>query len=157
MTYEDKKKLSKAIEQLPVEKASKVIQIIQKNMDLSVGSDEVEIDIDSLNNDTLLELQKYVNKCTQPRRSSGVPVSKGPSTSFVQAVWSGIHADGPVRRVVWCRGRRGRRRSTAGILTTTTRTTSTERGRAGSHGHATDGIFVYSSASWMATDMTGVM
>lgn len=77
MTYEDKKKLSKSIETLAPEKAAKVVKIIQSRMDLSMnnGNEEVEIDIDTLPNDTLLELQAYVNKCNQPKRAGAPMVS----------------------------------------------------------------------------------
>ncbi|XP_027342706.1 transcription factor GTE4 isoform X2 [Abrus precatorius] len=61
MTYEEKQKLSTNLQSLPSEKLDAIVQIIKKrNSALSQHDDEIEVDIDSVDAETLWELDRFV-------------------------------------------------------------------------------------------------
>ncbi|KAG4384508.1 hypothetical protein AAZX31_13G274900 [Glycine max] len=61
MTYEEKQKLSTHLQSLPSEKLDAIVQIIKKrNSALSQHDDEIEVDIDSVDTETLWELDRFV-------------------------------------------------------------------------------------------------
>ncbi|XP_068653774.1 transcription factor GTE4-like isoform X2 [Aristolochia californica] len=61
MTYEEKQRLSTNLLSLPSEKLDNIVQIIKKrNSALSQHDDEIEVDIDSFDAETLWELDRFV-------------------------------------------------------------------------------------------------
>ncbi|TXG66795.1 hypothetical protein EZV62_008070 [Acer yangbiense] len=61
MTYEEKQGLSLSLQDLPSDKLENIVQIIKKrNPVLSQEDDEIEVDIDSVDPETLWELDKFV-------------------------------------------------------------------------------------------------
>lgn len=61
MTYEEKQRLSTHLQGLPPEKLDSIVQIIKKrNTALSQHDDEIEVDIDSVDAETLWELDRFV-------------------------------------------------------------------------------------------------
>ncbi|XP_020583626.1 transcription factor GTE4-like [Phalaenopsis equestris] len=61
MTFEEKQRLSNNLQNLPSEKLDMVVQIIRKrNLSLSQHEDEIEVDIDSVDTETLWELDRFV-------------------------------------------------------------------------------------------------
>ncbi|XP_068666266.1 transcription factor GTE4-like isoform X2 [Aristolochia californica] len=61
MTYEEKQRLSTNLLSLPSEKLDNIVQIIKKrNSALSQHDDEIEVDIDSFDVETLWELDRFV-------------------------------------------------------------------------------------------------
>ncbi|KAG6385418.1 hypothetical protein SASPL_154253 [Salvia splendens] len=61
MTYEEKQRLSTNLQGLPHEKLDAIIQIIKKrNTALSQNDDEIEVEIDSVDAETLWELDRFV-------------------------------------------------------------------------------------------------
>nr|XP_027061596.1 transcription factor GTE4-like isoform X1 [Coffea arabica]XP_027061597.1 transcription factor GTE4-like isoform X1 [Coffea arabica]XP_027061598.1 transcription factor GTE4-like isoform X1 [Coffea arabica]XP_027061599.1 transcription factor GTE4-like isoform X1 [Coffea arabica] len=61
MTYDEKQKLSTNLQSLPSEKLENVVQIIKKrNPSLCQNEDEIEVDIDSVDTETLWELDRFV-------------------------------------------------------------------------------------------------
>ncbi|XP_076936446.1 transcription factor GTE4-like [Bidens hawaiensis] len=60
MTYEEKQKLSTNLQSLPSEKLDSIVQIIKKNTSLSQQDGEIEVDIDSVDIETLWELDRFV-------------------------------------------------------------------------------------------------
>lgn len=61
MTYDEKQKLSIDLQNLPSEKLDNVVQIIKKrNPSLSQKDDEIEVDIDTFDTETLWELDRFV-------------------------------------------------------------------------------------------------
>jgi hypothetical protein len=61
MTYEEKQKLSTQLQSLPSDKLDAIVQIIKKrNSALSQHDDEIEVDIDSVDAETLWELDRFV-------------------------------------------------------------------------------------------------
>ncbi|XP_052726335.1 transcription factor GTE4 isoform X1 [Vigna angularis] len=61
MTYEEKQKLSANLQGLPSEKLDAIVQIIKKrNSALSQHDEEIEVDIDSVDTETLWELDRFV-------------------------------------------------------------------------------------------------
>uniref|UniRef100_A0A2P2LHJ7 Bromodomain-containing protein n=1 Tax=Rhizophora mucronata TaxID=61149 RepID=A0A2P2LHJ7_RHIMU len=61
MTYEEKQKLSTNLQSLPAEKLDNILQIIKKrNSALSQNDDEIEVDIDIVDAETLWELDRFV-------------------------------------------------------------------------------------------------
>ncbi|XP_059665068.1 transcription factor GTE4-like isoform X2 [Cornus florida] len=61
MTYEEKQKLSTNLQSLPSEKLDNIVQIIKKrNTSLCQHDDEIEVDIDSVDIETLWELDRFV-------------------------------------------------------------------------------------------------
>lgn len=63
MTYDEKQKLSANLQNLPSEKLENIVQIIKKNRSSAVSQhdEEVEVDIDSCDNETLWELDRFVS------------------------------------------------------------------------------------------------
>lgn len=70
MTFEEKRLLSVNISNLPPENVGKIVQIIhQRRPELAQNaSDEIEIDIDSLDTGTLRSLERYVKQCLSKRK-----------------------------------------------------------------------------------------
>ncbi|KAI3457155.1 hypothetical protein Pfo_013818 [Paulownia fortunei] len=61
MTYDEKQKLSINLQNLPSEKLENVVQIIKKrNPCVSQQDDEIEVDIDSVDTETLWELDRFI-------------------------------------------------------------------------------------------------
>ncbi|CAM8941363.1 unnamed protein product [Rhodiola kirilowii] len=61
MTYDEKQKLSTNLQSLPPEKLDGVIQIIKRRSTaVSQNDDEIEVDIDSVDTETLWELDRFV-------------------------------------------------------------------------------------------------
>lgn len=61
MTFEEKQKLSTNLQNLPSEKLDNIVHIIKKNNSaLCQDNDEIEVDIDSVDAETLWELDRYV-------------------------------------------------------------------------------------------------
>ncbi|KAK6934194.1 NET domain [Dillenia turbinata] len=61
MTYEEKQRLSIHLQNLPSEKLDNIVQIIRKrNSALFQHDDEIEVDIDSVDAETLWELDRFV-------------------------------------------------------------------------------------------------
>lgn len=61
MTYEEKQKLSTNLQSLPSEKLDNIVHIIKKkNSSLSQNDEEIEVDIDSVDIETLWELDRFV-------------------------------------------------------------------------------------------------
>ncbi|PON35370.1 Bromodomain containing protein [Parasponia andersonii] len=61
MTYDEKQKLSTNLQSLPSEKLDAIVQIIKKrNSALFQDDDEIEVDIDSVDTETLWELDRFV-------------------------------------------------------------------------------------------------
>ncbi|CAL9059897.1 unnamed protein product [Musa banksii] len=61
MTFEEKQKLSNSLQNLPPEKLESIVQIIKKrNSSLSQHDDEIEVDIDSVDVETLWELDRFI-------------------------------------------------------------------------------------------------
>ncbi|CAN4096968.1 unnamed protein product [Withania somnifera] len=61
MTYEEKQRLSTNLQNLPTEKLDAIVQIIKKrNSSLNQIDDEIEVDIDSVDAETLWELDRFV-------------------------------------------------------------------------------------------------
>lgn len=90
MTYAEKQKLSVNLGKLPGDKLDKVLQIITEHNPTfgSQQGEEIELDIDSLNVETLWELDRYVVNCMKSKSKSK---SKGGSTALLPAA----HAPGP--------------------------------------------------------------
>ncbi|EPS67854.1 hypothetical protein M569_06920 [Genlisea aurea] len=62
MTPEEKQRLSKHLQDLPSEKLDAIVQIVKKrNTALSQHDDEIEVDIDSVDPETLWELDRFVS------------------------------------------------------------------------------------------------
>lgn len=61
MTFDEKQRLSTHLQSLPSEKLDAVVQIIKRrNSALSQHDDEIEVDIDSVDAETLWELERFV-------------------------------------------------------------------------------------------------
>uniref|UniRef100_A0A7N0U423 Uncharacterized protein n=1 Tax=Kalanchoe fedtschenkoi TaxID=63787 RepID=A0A7N0U423_KALFE len=61
MTYAEKQKLSSRLQSLPLEKLDGIIRIIKrKNSLLSHQGDEIEVDIDAVDTETLWELDRFI-------------------------------------------------------------------------------------------------
>ncbi|KAH7277933.1 hypothetical protein KP509_38G016200 [Ceratopteris richardii] len=60
MTFAEKQQLSESLANLPPEKLEQAVQIMRKNPNLTQNDDEIEVDIESFDPDTLWELHKFV-------------------------------------------------------------------------------------------------
>ncbi|KAJ3679250.1 hypothetical protein LUZ60_017261 [Juncus effusus] len=64
MSYEEKQRLSEGLQNLPEEKMMQVVGIVRKrNLDTTQDGDEIELDIDTMDNETLWELDRFVSNC----------------------------------------------------------------------------------------------
>lgn len=61
MTYEEKQRLSIELQDLPAEELQKVVDIIRKKFPVSPHDEEIEVDIDCFDPETLWELDLFVN------------------------------------------------------------------------------------------------
>uniref|UniRef100_A0A0D9UYA1 Bromo domain-containing protein n=1 Tax=Leersia perrieri TaxID=77586 RepID=A0A0D9UYA1_9ORYZ len=80
MTFWEKQRLSNNLQELPPEKLDNVVQIIKKrNLSLSQHDDEIEVDIDSFDVETLWELDRFVTNykksITKNKRKAEHPVA----------------------------------------------------------------------------------
>lgn len=88
MTFEEKRALSTALEQLPADKLGRVVEIIQESD--ALGDDdkeELELDIDLLDPETLWKLQRYASGCLKPtkkvrKQAPGMTSQKDPEPSI---------------------------------------------------------------------------
>lgn len=61
MSFEEKQKLSNNLQNLPSEKLDNIVQIIKKrNLMMTQHDNEIEVDIDNVDNETLWELDRFV-------------------------------------------------------------------------------------------------
>ena len=60
MTFAEKRALSVAINTLDQDHITRVVEIIQASMPLGSADEEIEVDIDTMGNSTLRELQSYI-------------------------------------------------------------------------------------------------
>ncbi|KAF9609976.1 hypothetical protein IFM89_019532 [Coptis chinensis] len=61
MTYDEKQKLSANLQSLPSEKLDQIVDIIKRrSANLTQNEDEIEVDIDSVDKETLWELDRFV-------------------------------------------------------------------------------------------------
>ncbi|CAH9104434.1 unnamed protein product [Cuscuta epithymum] len=63
MTFEEKQKLGTDLQTLPPERLDEIVQIVKRNSSLGQQSDEIELDIDSVDAETLWELDRLVTSC----------------------------------------------------------------------------------------------
>jgi len=72
LTFDEKEALSNDINLLPPDKLAHVVKIVQESMPLTGrhDDDEIEVDIETLDNDTLRHLQKYVKASLSKKRIS---------------------------------------------------------------------------------------
>lgn len=91
MTFEEKRKLSVNLERLPGDKLERIVQIIKKrNPDLGQNEDEIEVDIDSFDNDTLWELDRFVTNYMKSRGKKAKSKAQGQRGEFqVRNPWPG--------------------------------------------------------------------
>ncbi|VFQ79205.1 unnamed protein product [Cuscuta campestris] len=90
MSYEEKQKLSTNLQSLPSDKLDAVVQIIKKrNSTLSQHDDEIEVDIDSVDAETLWELDRFVTnhkKClSKNRKKAEIARAREAQTTAVTA------------------------------------------------------------------------
>jgi len=85
LTYEEKTQLSNDINSLPPEKLGHVVKIVQEHMPLTSqnNDDEIEIDIETLDTETLRHLQSYVK--TSLKRRGGGGAGRGKKAKKQQA------------------------------------------------------------------------
>jgi len=90
LTFQEKAQLSEDINNLPPERLSHVIKIIQERMVLApTGDSEVEIDIESMDTETLRSLQNYVKTAKRKSKSASAatkPKPKKPTKASEQHV-----------------------------------------------------------------------
>ncbi|XP_065874084.1 transcription factor GTE4-like isoform X2 [Euphorbia lathyris] len=89
MTYEEKQKLSTNLQGLPSEKLDNIVQIIKKrNSTLSQHDDEIEVDIDSVDAETLWELDRFVTNykksLSKNKRKAELAIARAEAQQNVQ-------------------------------------------------------------------------
>ncbi len=82
MSYDEKRKLSLDINNLPGDKIGRVVHIIQSREPSlrETNPDEIEIDFETLKPSTLRELEKYVANCLKQVKKPGPPSAMASST-----------------------------------------------------------------------------
>lgn len=97
MTFEEKEKLSKQMESLPEDKLIHVIQIMRKrHPEIGEDNEEVEVDIESIDNETLWELERFISNYvkSKEKKSKMIPrrnqeASQPPSAAGEEARMNG--------------------------------------------------------------------
>ncbi|CAM6044778.1 unnamed protein product [Sphagnum compactum] len=86
MTFEEKRKLSVNLESLPGDKLERIVQIIKKrNPEVGQNEDEIEVDIDSFDNDTLWELDRFITNCMKSRGKKARKANQKAQHGFSEA------------------------------------------------------------------------
>lgn len=67
MSFDEKKKLSQDLEELPADMPEPIITFLRKHTGLSQSEDEIEVDIDAFDDNTLWELQNLVTNCLKDK------------------------------------------------------------------------------------------
>lgn len=92
MTFEEKEKLSKQMESLPEEKLVRVIEIMRKrHPEIGEDNEEVEVDIESIDNETLWELERFISnymksKGKKAKVASGKTLQTSQVDNLIQAM-----------------------------------------------------------------------
>lgn len=93
MSFEEKKKLSLGLQSLPQEKMAQVLQIVQRrNPDPALHGDEIELDFEILDTETLWELDRFVGNCkkmmSKMKRQEAIlaaaPAAPGPTSETAE-------------------------------------------------------------------------
>lgn len=74
MTYDDKVRLSQNVSKLPSDKLSKIVTLATKHANSSMevnNNEEIELDIDSLDNEILRDMEAYVNQALRKKKKNG--------------------------------------------------------------------------------------
>ncbi|KAJ4872307.1 hypothetical protein Rs2_46026 [Raphanus sativus] len=116
LTFEEKQRLSEDLQDLPFEKLEAVVQIIKKrNTELTQQDDEIELDIDSLDIQTLWELYRFVTEYNESliKKSVQEPTTlfTGPESPKVAELG---HVASPVRQEVNAGGSSSSKSSSSG-------------------------------------------
>jgi hypothetical protein len=102
MPFEQKRKLSVALGMLPPEKLVQVVEIVKRRATISGGddgNDEIELDMETLDSETLWELDDYVNQCK--KKKGGKPTQDEKIHKAEQArLEAERHALGPLREAL---------------------------------------------------------
>lgn len=86
MTFEEKRTLSRNLENLPMDKLEQIVQIIRdKNPNLAQTEDEIEVDIDSFDSQTLWELHRFVMDFNEDYGKSKMSAEKTLEMDFTGA------------------------------------------------------------------------
>jgi hypothetical protein len=86
MTFEEKRELSINLEKLPGDKLERIVQIIKKrNPDVGQNEDEIEVDIDSFDNETLWELDRFITNCMKSRGKKAKKATQKAQQGFSEA------------------------------------------------------------------------
>lgn len=91
MTYDEKVQLSTNVSKLPPDKLQKIVALATKNKASSMEvnhNEEIELDIDSMNNETLREMEAYVNQILSKKKGGSAVVS--PNADILQMTPSQI-------------------------------------------------------------------
>lgn len=87
MTYREKVELSNNVGKLPADKLQKIVALATKNkMDsMEVNhNEEIELDIDSMNNETLREMEAYVNQILSKKKRGVSALQTSPNADILQ-------------------------------------------------------------------------
>jgi hypothetical protein len=90
MTFDEKQELSELLGTLPAEKLEQAVQIMRKNPNIMQTDDEIEVDIESFDIDTLWELHQFVKDCSKGKQEEDeeeTHVEDGPAAFPDHEVW----------------------------------------------------------------------
>jgi hypothetical protein len=79
MTFDEKEKLSEQLGMLDADKLEEAVRIMRKNPNIMQTDDEIEVDIESFDVETLWELHQFVTECMKTNRDADIPVMQQPS------------------------------------------------------------------------------
>eukprot|EP01125_Pyxidicula_operculata_P000495 TRINITY_DN1051_c0_g2_i1.p1 TRINITY_DN1051_c0_g2~~TRINITY_DN1051_c0_g2_i1.p1 ORF type:complete len:531 (-),score=140.11 TRINITY_DN1051_c0_g2_i1:158-1750(-) len=82
LTYKEKEELCYRISKLDPKNLAGLVEIVSRNAPSNTAEEEVEIEIDSLDEITLLEVKKYVDKCIGKPKSRSTKRSRSSGSSI---------------------------------------------------------------------------
>lgn len=90
MTYAEKQHLSECLGNLPAEKLEQAVQIMRKNPNLTQNDDEIEVDIESFDPETLWELHRFVMESRASSANEERPVHTGTQAANEPQIPNGV-------------------------------------------------------------------
>lgn len=93
MTFQEKVQLSANVGKLPADKLQKIVALATKNKASSMevnNNEEIELDIDSMNNETLREMEAYVNQILSKKKKGVSALQTSPNADILHMTQSQI-------------------------------------------------------------------
>lgn len=135
MTYQEKVQLSTNVGRLPADKLRRIVALATKNKSSSMevthnDNEEIELDIDSMNNETLREMEAYVNQILSKgkKKGSGSALTTSPNADLLSMTMDQVNAEIEKLTAVLHKGDAGNGDETDGKKKKSNKSTNSNKG-----------------------------